>query len=136
MQMHYDKLIFCKMTLRFSCSLRKLHSDEYYPPDTESPSHEAVWPPCPVTGLTASCCYSRRCCREIPGKYSEQPRRAHALIWAHRGEFPARAWADRQLAAPSRNTVIPTEIQQGTQILTHTLIRILFKAILKKVPSC
>ena len=40
-------------------------------------------------------------------------------LYGHTGEnSPPWAWADRQLAAPSRNTVIPAEIQQGTQILT------------------
>ena len=122
------------MTLTSSCSLRKLHSDKYYSPDTESPSHEAVWPPpCPVTGLTASCCYSRRCCREIPGKYSEQPRRAHALIWAHRGEFPATAGPGLTGSWPHRHATpwFPRRYSRGHRYSPHFHMDFVYKEPLK-----
>ena len=121
------------MTLTSSCSLRKLHSDKYYSPDTESPSHEAIWPPCPVTGLTASCCYSRRCCREIPGKYSERPRRAHALIWAHRGEFPATAGPGLTGSWPHRHATpwFPRRYSRGHRYSPHFHMDFVYKEPLK-----
>ena len=97
-------------------------------------SRGSVWPPpCPVTGLTASCCYSRRCCREIPGKYSERPRRAHALIWAHRGEFPATAGPGLTGSWPHRHATpwFPRRYSRGHRYSPHFHMDFVFKEPLK-----